>query len=108
MSTFLLIPGAGGASWYWHLVARRLRHDGHAAIGLDLPAEDPGAGLNAYADLAVAAAPGHDDLVVAAQSMGAFTAVAAGARLAARRLVLLNAMIPGPGETGTRWGGRTG
>jgi hypothetical protein len=24
--TYVLIPGAGGAAWYWHLVEEELRH----------------------------------------------------------------------------------
>jgi pimeloyl-ACP methyl ester carboxylesterase len=103
VSTFLLIPGAGGMAWYWSLVAQRLQGAGHDAIALDLPADDPDAGLTAYVDLAVAAAGDRTDLVVAAQSMGAFTAVPACERLAARRLVLLNAMVPRPGERARDW-----
>src|SRR4051812_25535627 len=103
MSTFLLIPGAGGMSWYWHLVAERLREAGHLAIALELPADDPAAGLSAYTDIAVAAADGHADVVVAAQSMGAFTAVPVCERIAPRRLVMLNAMIPAPAETAGAW-----
>ncbi len=29
MSTFVLIPGAGGAAWYWHRVVPLLRAAGH-------------------------------------------------------------------------------
>jgi len=108
VSTFLLIPGAGGMSWYWHLVAWRLSDAGHEALALELPADDRDAGLSVYADLAVAAAEDHDDLVVAAQSMGAFTAVPVCTRLPARRLVLLNAMVPAPGETAGAWWQNTG
>ena len=108
VTTFLLIPGAGGMSWYWHLVVPRLRDAGHEAIGLDLPADDPDAGLGTYVELAVEAAKAHDDLVVVAQSMGAFTAVPVCERLVARRLVLLNAMIPAPGETVGDWWETTG
>jgi alpha-beta hydrolase superfamily lysophospholipase len=108
MTAFLLIPGAGGQASYWCLVAERLRAAGQIAIALDLPADDAGAGLSAYVELAVAAGAGHDDLVVAAQSMGAFTAVPACERLAPRRLVLLNAMIPAPGERAADWGEHTG
>src|SRR4051812_17753046 len=108
MTTFLLIPGAGGAGWYWHLVAQRLRDAGHEALAPDLPADDPEAGLSAYVELAVAAAEGRDDLVVAGQSMGAFTAVPVCERLPARGLVLLNAMIPAPGETAGDWWENTG
>ena len=32
MTTFVLIPGAGGVAWYWHLVAERLTDAGHEAI----------------------------------------------------------------------------
>jgi pimeloyl-ACP methyl ester carboxylesterase len=108
MTTFLLVPGAGGMAWYWHPVVPRLRDAGHETIALDLPADDPDAGLSAYVELAIAAAEGHDDVIVVAQSMGAFTAVPVCARLAARRLVLLNAMIPAPGETANDWWETTG
>jgi pimeloyl-ACP methyl ester carboxylesterase len=108
MTTFLLIPGAGGMSWYWQPVVRCMRAAGHDAIALDLPADDPRAGLTAYVGLALAAAEGHDDLVVVAQSMGAFTAVPVCEQLDARGLVLLNAMVPAPGERACDWWENTG
>jgi pimeloyl-ACP methyl ester carboxylesterase len=108
VTTFLLIPGAGGMAWYWHPVLPRLRDAGHEAIALDLPGDDPDAGLSAYVDLALAAANAYADLVVVAQSMGAFSAVPVCTRLAARRLVLLNAMIPTPRETVDEWWDTTG
>jgi pimeloyl-ACP methyl ester carboxylesterase len=108
MSMFLLIPGAGGMAWYWHPVAERLAQAGHEAIALDLPAEDPQAGLTEYVNQAVSAAGDRADLVVAGQSMGAFTAVPVCERLPARRLVLLNAMIPLPGERAGDWWEHTG
>ncbi|MGN6171119.1 MAG: alpha/beta fold hydrolase, partial [Solirubrobacteraceae bacterium] len=108
MTTFLLVPGAGGMAWYWHPVVPRLRDGGHETIALDLPGDDPDAGLSAYVELAIAAAVGHDDVIVVAQSMGAFTAVPVCARFAARRLVLLNAMIPAAGETANDWWETTG
>ena len=95
-------------AWYWQLVEQRLRYAGHEAIALDLPADDPNAGLSAYIDLAVSTAGGRNDLVVAAQSMGAFTAVPVCERLSARRLVLLNAMVPDPGEKAGDWWEHTG
>jgi len=108
MRTFLLLPGAGGAAWYWHRVAALLRGAGHDVVAVDLPAEDPVAGLHAYVDLAVAAARGRDRVVVAAQSMGAFTAVPVCERIGVERLVLLNAMIPAPGERAADWWGNAG
>jgi pimeloyl-ACP methyl ester carboxylesterase len=108
MSTYLLLPGAGGMGWYWQPVAERLREAGHDAIALELPADDPVAGLTAYVELALAAVDGAGDLVVAAQSMGAFTALPLCERVAVHRLLLLNAMIPLPGERATDWWGNTG
>ena len=109
MKTFLLLPGAGGAArWYWRLVAQILERDGHTAIPVDLPADDPAAGLPEYAGLAIEAARGHEGLVLVAQSMGAFTALSACERLAPERLVLLNAMVPLPGETADDWWQNTG
>jgi pimeloyl-ACP methyl ester carboxylesterase len=109
MSTFLMLPGAGGAGrWYWHRVAAILERSGQTTIAVDLPADDPAAGLPEYADLVVEAGRGHGQVVLAAQSMGAFTALSACERLAPERLVLLNAMIPAPGETASEWWRNTG
>jgi pimeloyl-ACP methyl ester carboxylesterase len=108
MTTFLLIPGAGGVSWYWHRVSGRLRGAGQRAIAVDLPGDDPSAGLSHYADLVVTAADGEREVVLVAQSMGGFTALMAYERLPVRRLVLINAMIPAPGETPGDWWENTG
>jgi len=95
-------------AWYWHLIPPRLEDLGHEAIALELPADDPGAGLSAYVDLAAGAAAGREDLVVAALSLGAFTAVPLCERIHSRRLVLLNAMVPLPRETAGDWWENTG
>ena len=108
MTTFLLLPGAGGEALYWAPVADLLRRAGHEASAVDLPADDPEAGLTAYADLAVAAVEGRTDVVLAAQSMGGFTAPLVAARIPLRALVFVNAMIPLPGETAGDWWGAVG
>jgi pimeloyl-ACP methyl ester carboxylesterase len=108
VSTFVLIPGAGGAAWYWHRVVPELRARGHEAVAVDLPGADESAGLPEYADAVVAAIGAHHDVVVVAQSMGGFTAPVACARAPARLLVLVNAMIPLAGETAGDWWGDTG
>jgi pimeloyl-ACP methyl ester carboxylesterase len=111
MTSFLLIPGAGGSAWYWHLVVRELADRGHVALAVDLPAHDDSAGFAEYADVAVAAAEDRldqSDLVVVGQSMGGFTAPLVCDRLSARLLVLLNAMTPRPGESGGQWWANTG
>ena len=108
MSLFVLIPGAGGAAWYWHRVVPELRARGHDAVAVDLPGADESAGLPEYADAAVAAIGGRRDVVVVGQSMGAFTALVTCARIPVRLLILVNAMIPLPGETPGDWWGHTG
>jgi hypothetical protein len=98
--TFVLVPGAGGDGFYWHLVAPLLGPD---TVCVDLPAADDGAGLAAYADAIVDAAGGATDVVLVAQSMAAFSAPLAVDRLDVRRIVLVNAMVPRPGETAGDW-----
>jgi hypothetical protein len=39
--TFALIPGAGGAAWYWHRVVPLLRMAGPEAVAAHLPGDDP-------------------------------------------------------------------
>lgn len=112
MTTFLLIPGAGGQAWYWHRLVPELRRHGHEAIAVDLPAADDRAGLPEYVDAAVVAAqtrldPG-DDLVVVGQSMGGLAAPLVCDRLPVSRLILVNPMIPVPGETGNDFWVNTG
>ncbi|WP_407285153.1 alpha/beta fold hydrolase [Streptomyces sp. BP-8] len=108
MSVFVLIPGAGGAAWYWHRVVPELRARGHEAVAVDLPGADESAGLPEYTDAVVAAVGDRDDVVLVGQSMGGFTAPMVCARVPVRLLVLVNAMIPLPGETPGQWWGNTG
>ena len=108
MSVFVLVPGAGGAAWYWHRIVPELRARGHEAVAVDLPGADESAGLPEYADAVAEAIGGRHDVVLVAQSMGGFTAPVVCARIPVRLLVLLNAMIPLPGETPGVWWDNTG
>lgn len=109
MATFVLIPGAGSDSWYWHLVVPELEAAGHNTIAVDLPCEDEFAGLAEYTDIVVHAVGDRDDVVVVAQSMGGLTAPLVADRVPAVRLiVLVAAMVPKPGETGGDWWDNTG
>ncbi len=42
---YILIPGASGRAWYWHLVTPRLAERGHRAIAVELLADDDTKGL---------------------------------------------------------------
>lgn len=103
LTSFVLVPGAGGSGWYWHRLAAELGRRGHRAVPVDLPGSDPDAGLADYRDLIVAAAGVGETVVLVAQSLGAFSAPLACDRVAVERLVLVNAMIPLPGETAGDW-----
>ncbi|HYK30592.1 MAG TPA: alpha/beta hydrolase [Streptosporangiaceae bacterium] len=108
MTTFVLIPGAGGAAWFWHRVVPLIEQAGHEAIAVDLPADDESCGLPEYADQVASAAADREDVVLVGMSLGGFTAPMAAARLPTVRCVLVNAMIPVPGETAGAWWDNTG
>src|SRR3954469_23398243 len=95
--TYVLVPGAGGEAWYWHLVAPLLGD----ALAVELPTGDPDAGLEEYADAITAAAGDREHVTLVAQSMGAFCAPMA--ELDLERIILVAPMIPAPGETPGQW-----
>ena len=106
---YVLIPGAGGSGWYWHRVEPLLRERGHEVVAVDLPADDDSAGLLEYADCVVDAIGGRPtDVVLVAQSLGGFTAPLVCARVPVSLIVLVNAMIPLPGESAGAWWDNTG
>jgi pimeloyl-ACP methyl ester carboxylesterase len=98
MATYVLIHGAGDVGWYWHLVEAELRERGHDVVAPDLPCEDDSAGLSQYADTVIDAIGNRTDLVVVAQSAGAFTAPLVCDRAIVDLLVLVAPLIPAPGE----------
>jgi pimeloyl-ACP methyl ester carboxylesterase len=108
MTTFVLIPGAGGNGEYWDRLVSELERRGHDAIGIDIKQDDPSLGLPEYADIVEQAIGGRRDVVLVAQSLGGFTAPVVASRVPVAMIVLLNAMIPLPGETPGAWWGNTG
>jgi pimeloyl-ACP methyl ester carboxylesterase len=109
VSTFVLIPGAGGDSYYWHLVVPLLEAEGHEVIAPDLPTGDDSAGVREYADAVVEAIGDRRDLVVVAQSIGALAAPLVCERAEVRLLILVAPMIGAPGETGAEcWSSHEG
>ncbi|MGQ2912284.1 alpha/beta fold hydrolase [Aeromicrobium sp.] len=106
-ATFVLVPGAGGAPWSWSRLTPLLEAAGHRCVVVDLPGPDPTVDLDGYVALVVDAVrsaretPGP--VVLVGQSFGGFSTSAAAAREPVDQLVLLNAMIPAPGESGGAW-----
>jgi pimeloyl-ACP methyl ester carboxylesterase len=107
-TTYVLVPGAGGDAWYWHLVVLELASRGRDSVAVDLPAGDEAAGWSDYADAIERAVGDRTNLVLVAQSLAGFTAPVVCLRRTVELLILLNAMIPQPGETGSEWWTNTG
>jgi pimeloyl-ACP methyl ester carboxylesterase len=108
MATFVFIHGAGSTGGDWRAVTPELRRRGHEVVAPDLPCDDESAGLAEYTDTVVAAIGDRTDLVVVGHSFGGFTAPLVCDRVPVRLLVMLQAMIPAPGETFGDWGTNTG
>jgi pimeloyl-ACP methyl ester carboxylesterase len=98
MTTFALVHGAWHDHTCWEPTAALLREAGHAVVAVDLPCDDPTAGLTEYAATVVDALAGcDDDVVVVGHSLGGLTAVLVADARPARELVLLCAFVPVPG-----------
>jgi len=109
MAAYALIPGAGGDSFYWHYVVPQLEDSGHDVVAPDLPAGDDSAGLLEYASAVVDAIGSHGGgFIVVAQSMGGFVAPLLCARIPVLLIILVNAMVPAPGESPGEWWANTG
>ena len=108
MARYVLVPGAGGDAWYWHRVVPLLGARGHEALAVALPASDDRAGWSEYAETIVRTLDGRGPVVLVAQSLAGFSAPLVCGRVAVDLLVLVNAMIPLPGETGSAWWSDTG
>jgi len=106
VATFVLIPGAGGHAAYWNRLTPELEKGGHRAIAVDIEEDDPSMDLGGFAATVEAAMGDNVDVIAVAQSLGGFTAPMI--RKPVRMIVLLNAMIPRPGESPNEWWGNTG
>ena len=89
-------------------MAPQLRERGHEVVAVDLPCDDDSAGLAEYAQCVVDAVGARGDVILVAQSLGGFTAPLVCGRLPVSLLVLVNAMVPAPGEPPGAWWANTG
>jgi pimeloyl-ACP methyl ester carboxylesterase len=100
VTTFALVHGAWHGAWCWERLLGPLERRGHGAVAVDLPGEDPDAGLDAYADtIAASLAGAEDDVVVVAHSLNGLVAPLVAARRPVRAIVYLAAFVPVEGES---------
>ena len=99
-TTFGLIHGAHHGAWQWDLLVPELHSRGHDAIAVDLPIDDPGAGIEEYAHAVRGALAGaNGDVTLVAHSLGGIVAPVVAAHRPVGRIVFLAAVIPQPGRT---------
>ena len=108
MPLFVLIPGAGTDPRVFSATIASLADLGSDAVAPPLPLADERATPSDHADAVASAVRGRGELVVVAQSLGAFGGALVPARVPVAHLVLLAPMIPKPGETAGEWWMNTG
>lgn len=94
---FALVHGAYHGAWCWNLLRKELERDGHSTSAVDLPCDDPDAGVDRYADLVVQAIPDRSDAVMVGHSLGGLTIPVAASRTPTMMTVFLCALVPVPG-----------
>jgi pimeloyl-ACP methyl ester carboxylesterase len=95
MTSFALIHGGMHGAWCWSLLEQELRADGHETATVELPAEDPDAGVDVYASVCLEAFTDlSDDVVVVGHSTGGLTVPVVAERRPVGRMVFLCALIP--------------
>lgn len=99
MTTFALVHGAWHGSSCWAPTAARLHDLGHDTVTVDLPCDNPAAGLVDYATtvLEALAPTTSDDIVLVGHSLGGVTVPLVAAARPVREMVMLCAMVPTPG-----------
>ncbi|MGH2841030.1 MAG: alpha/beta hydrolase [Solirubrobacteraceae bacterium] len=98
--TFALVHGAWHGPWCWERLFEPLRERGLGGVAVDLPCEDPDAGLEACAAAICAALDGVDDeVVLVGHSLGGLPLSLVPARRPVRRIVYLSAFVPLAGQS---------
>jgi pimeloyl-ACP methyl ester carboxylesterase len=96
-TTFVLVHGAWHGAWCWERLVPELERRGAAVIAVDLPGDEPAAGLADYRNCVLAAARDAEDVVLVGHSLAGATVPLVAAARAVRALVLLCALVPQPG-----------
>jgi pimeloyl-ACP methyl ester carboxylesterase len=100
VADFALVHGAYHGAWCWDRVVAELETHGHRTVAMDLPSDDPTAGIDRYVATALDAMTElDDDVIVVGHSFGGLTIPAVAAARPVGRLVFLAAVLPRPGRS---------
>ncbi len=100
MADFALVHGAYHGAWCWERVVDALRARGHRAVAMDLPCDQPGAGVREYASVVRDAMSDLDDgAIVVGHSFGGLTIPVVASMRPVANIVFLAAIVPQPGKT---------
>lgn len=99
MPTLVLLHGAWHGAWCWAPLQAELTALGVASVAVDLPADEQGAGIERYADVACEGIDGLGDVVVVAHSLAGLVAPTIAERVDAQGIVMLAALWPEPGRS---------
>ncbi len=98
MSVFCLVHAAWLGAWSWDLLIPYLQAQGHKAVAMDLPIENPSASLSDFAEAVIKSLPpDEDDVILVGTSMGGTIIPLVANQRPVRKLVFLAALIPYPG-----------
>jgi hypothetical protein len=96
---FVLVHGAWHAGACWQPLVDELEARGESVVAVDLPCDDPDAGLEEYAASVVGAAAGFDvPVVVVGHSLAGLTIPLIPERRPVAGLVFVAAILPTPGR----------
>ena len=88
MAAFVLVHGSWHGAWCWERLIPELEALGHQAVAMDLPIDDPAAGLAEYADTVLPFMP-DEPAVLVGHSLGASVIPLVAAKRPVQRLVFV-------------------
>lgn len=94
--TLVLLHGAWHGAWCWTAMQDELTSLGIDSVAIDLPAGEPGAGIERYTEVVCEAIQGLDRVVIVAHSLAGLVAPVVADRVGARGMVMLAALWPDP------------
>jgi pimeloyl-ACP methyl ester carboxylesterase len=100
MSIFCLVHAACQSASSWNLLIPYLEAQGHKAVVMDLPIEDPSPTLSQFAEVVIQSlSETDDDVILVGTSMSGTIIPIVASQRPVRKLVFLAALIPYPGTS---------